>query len=79
MRTIPYTDARNNLETVLDCIVNGAKPIIITRQDSEDVVVMSLSHYSSLIETLYLLRSTANAKRLNRSIEQYRNNGTRVS
>lgn len=79
MRAIPYTDAKNNLETVLDSVVNGADSIVITRQDCEDVIVMSLSHYSSLMETLYLLCSSANAKRLNRSIEQYRNNGTRVS
>ena len=36
---------------------------------------MSLSHYRSLEETAYLLRSPANAKRLQRSIEQLRQNG----
>ncbi|MEE9398457.1 MAG: type II toxin-antitoxin system Phd/YefM family antitoxin, partial [Methylococcales bacterium] len=43
-----------------------------TRRDSEDAVVMSLEYYNSLMETVYLLRSPANAEHLNKSIEQYR-------
>lgn len=72
MRVISYTDARNNLKSVLDNVVNDADSIIITRRDAEDAVVMSLEHYNSLMETAYLLRSPANAERLNRSIEQYK-------
>lgn len=72
MRVISYTDARNNLKSVLDNVVNDADSIIITRRDAKDAVVMSLEHYNSLMETVYLLRSPANAERLNRSIEQYK-------
>lgn len=45
---------------------------MITRRHSEDAVVMSLDDYNSLMETVYLLRSPANAEHLNKSIAQYK-------
>src|SRR3546814_211564 len=72
MRIITFSEARNSLKAVLDAVVNDASTTIITRRDAEDAVVMSLDHYNSLMETVHLLRSPANAAHLNRSIEQYR-------
>ena len=40
--------------------------------DSEDAVVMSLDYYNSLMETVHLLRSPANAEHLHRSIAQFK-------
>jgi antitoxin YefM len=65
-------DARNSLKAVLDSVTNHADPVVITRRDADDVVVMSLDHYNSLMETLHLLRSPANAGHLNRSIAQFK-------
>jgi antitoxin YefM len=45
---------------------------LITRRDSEDAVVMSLGYYNSLMETVHLLRSPANAEHLNRSMAQFK-------
>ncbi|WP_127346261.1 type II toxin-antitoxin system Phd/YefM family antitoxin [Pseudidiomarina mangrovi] len=72
MKIVSYTDARNNLKDVLDNVVNDADITVITRRDADDAVVMSVDYYSSLMETVYLLRSPANAEHLTRSIEQYR-------
>ncbi|ABV38418.1 putative YefM protein [Shewanella sediminis HAW-EB3] len=72
MRIISFTEARNGLKAVLDGVVNDADTTVITRRDSEDAVVMSLDYYNSLMETVHLLRSPANAEHLNRSIAQYR-------
>ncbi len=72
MKIVSYTDARNNLKDVLDDVVNDADITVITRRDADDAVVMSVDYYSSLMETVYLLRSPANAEHLTRSIEQYR-------
>ena len=77
METINFTDARNNLKAVLDKVVDDADYTIITRRDSEDAVVMSLESFNSLMETVYLLKSPANAAHLARSIEQYREGKTR--
>lgn len=53
MKTISFSDARNNLKSVLDSVVDDADTTIITRRDSEDAVVMSLEYYNSLMETIY--------------------------
>lgn len=49
--------------------VEDHAPILITRQNGEACVLMSLEEYNSLEETAYLLRSPANAKRLMNVIE----------
>jgi len=72
MKVVPFSKANHDLEAVLDGIINNADTTVITRRDSKDVVVMSLSHFDSLMETVHLLRSPANAKHLSRSIEQYK-------
>lgn len=77
MKIVSFTEARNSLKTVLDSVVNDADTTVITRRDSEDAVVMSLDYYNSLMETVYLLRSPANAEHLERSISQYKNGKTK--
>lgn len=72
MRVVSFSEARNNLKTVLDAVVDDANATIITRRDAADAIVMSLDYYNSLMETVHLLRSPANAEHLSRSIEQYR-------
>lgn len=64
MRTINFTDARSNLRQVLDTVSTDHDITLIKRRDAEDAVVMSVSDYNSLQETLYLFSSTANAVRL---------------
>ena len=76
MKIVSFTEARNSLKAVLDSVVNDADTTVITRRDSEDAVVMSLDYYNSLMETVYLLRSPANADHLERSINQYKNGKT---
>jgi antitoxin YefM len=71
MRIISFTDARNSLKTVLDNVVNDVDCTVITRRDAEDAVVMSLDYYTSLMETVHLLKSPANAVHLAKSIKQY--------
>lgn len=72
MRIVSFTEARNGLKSVLDGVVNEVDCTVITRRDSEDAVVMSMGYYNSLMETVHLLKSPANAAHLNKSIEQYK-------
>lgn len=72
MRTINFSDARKHLKDVLDRVVDDADVTIITRRDADDVVLMSLDSFNSWRETLYLMSSPANARRLNESIAQSR-------
>lgn len=72
MQVVNFTEARNNLKNVLDNAVDNADYTIINRRDASDAVVMSLDSFNSLMETLHLLDSPANAKHLMESIAQYR-------
>ncbi|EIC20329.1 type II toxin-antitoxin system Phd/YefM family antitoxin [Thiorhodovibrio frisius] len=73
MNVITYSHARNALKTVLDTVVRDVDVTIISRRDAEgDAVVMSLAHYNSLMETLHLLSTPANARALAHAIEQDR-------
>ncbi|MDJ0695702.1 MAG: type II toxin-antitoxin system prevent-host-death family antitoxin [Cyanobacteria bacterium J06639_18] len=72
MKIVTFSEARNKLKAILDGVVNDADYTIITRRDAEDAVVMSLEYFNSLLETVYLLKSPANAAHLERSIAQYK-------
>jgi antitoxin YefM len=76
MNVTTFSEARNNLKSVLDKVTNDADCTIITRRDAGDAVVMSLDYYNSLMETVHLLRSPENAAHLAKSIEQYRTGKT---
>jgi len=71
MRIVSFTEARNGLKSVLDRVVDDVDYTVITRRDAEDAVVMSMEHYNSLMETVHLLKSPANAAHLSKSIEQF--------
>ena len=70
MRTMSVSETRANLKTVLDQVVADKAPIAITRQKGEGVVMISESEWASIEETLYLLQSPANAKRLRDSVAE---------
>jgi antitoxin YefM len=76
MHVINFSEARKNLKTVIDQVIDDADYTVIARRDSPDAVVMSLDTFNSLMETVYLLKTPANAAHLARSIEQYRLNWT---
>jgi len=73
MTAISYTAARENLASTMDKVCNDHDPVIITRNRDQAVVMMSLEDYSSWEETVYLMRSPANARRLAESIQQIEN------
>ncbi len=72
MRVISFSEARKHLKSVLDTVNDDATATIVTRRDADDAVVMSLDYYNSLMETVYLLKSPANAAHLAESIAQYK-------
>lgn len=70
MQALSISETRANLKSVLDRVVADKAPIAITRQKGEGVVMISQSEWDSIEETLYLLQSPANAKRLLASIAE---------
>jgi len=72
MDAITYTDLRQNLKTYMDKVIQDRYPLIITRKNNENVVLISVDEYNSLVETNYLLSNKANSEHLKKSITQHR-------
>ncbi len=70
MKAITYSAARETLAATMQQVCDDCEPVIITRKRDQAVVMMSLDDYESLQETVYSLRSPANARRLRKSIAQ---------
>ena len=70
MNSVTYSNARQNLASLMNDVWSNHDSYVITRKRDQSVVLMSLDDYEALEETAYLLRSPANAKRLFESIEE---------
>ena len=64
MDAINYSAALANLASVMDRVCSDHETLIITRNGEPSVVMLSLEDYQALEETIFLLRSPANARRL---------------
>lgn len=78
METISYTAFRQKLAHTLDKVNDDHTPIMITRQNGEPAIVMSVQDYKSYEETAYLMASPKNATRLNEAIAEIEANQTSV-
>jgi antitoxin YefM len=65
-----YTEFRTGLKKFLDDVENNNEILIIKRGSGKGTVLLSLDEYNSIMETMHLLRSKANADRLYESINQ---------
>ena len=65
-----YSEFRNELKNYLDNVEFNNETLIIKRGAGKGTVLISLEEYNSIMETLHLLSSKKNAKRLFESIEQ---------
>jgi antitoxin YefM len=65
-----YTEFRTKLKKFLDRVEDNNETLIIKRATGKGTVVISLDEYNSIMETMHLLSSKANAERLYKSIQQ---------
>ena len=72
MDSVSYTKFREQLATFLDKVNNDHTPLLVTRQNADPVVVMSLEDFKSYEATFYLLASKNNATRLSKGIKELR-------
>jgi antitoxin YefM len=59
-----YTQLRANLASLFDRITSDRQVVIVRRRRGEDIALLPADELESLMETAYLLRSPANARRL---------------
>ena len=71
MRVIQFSDAVNQLDKVIDQVVSDRDVTIISCEGCEAAVLMPEAVYNGMMDTLHLLRSSANTKHLNKSLAQY--------
>lgn len=70
MRAANFTEFRTKLKKFLDDVENNNEILIIKRGSGNGTVLISLNEYNSIIETMHLLSSKANADRLYESVHQ---------
>ena len=73
MDAITYKEVCDHLDETMDKVVDNHSPVIITRPHNPPVVLISLDDYNSWRETEYLTRSPANAKDLQKAVEEINN------
>ncbi|MGZ5043199.1 MAG: type II toxin-antitoxin system Phd/YefM family antitoxin [Methylobacter sp.] len=71
-KSITLTEACTKLKTVVDDVCKNHAPTVVTRQNGEPVVMVSLADYNSMVETLHLLGNASNARHLTESIAKLR-------
>ncbi|MDH4985934.1 type II toxin-antitoxin system prevent-host-death family antitoxin [Aminobacter anthyllidis] len=69
MTYVTLTELRANMAKHLDKVEADRTELIVTRQNHEPVVMLPLSEWEGMKETLYLLSNPVNAERLLKSIE----------
>ncbi len=67
-----YTNARANLASLCDDVVETRVAVIIHRRGARDVALVAADELQSLRETAHLLRSPKNARRLLTALQRAR-------
>lgn len=70
MTRVPLTEAKQNLEKLIEQVIADADPIILSTEAGQEVVLLSLDEFNSWKETIYLLSNPANAAHLRKSIAE---------
>lgn len=70
MTYVGFTELRRSLATHFDRVEADRTELVVTRHNHEDLVILPLAEFESLRETLHLLGTPANARRLAESVAQ---------
>lgn len=72
MNVTSISKFRKDTKSYFDRVIEDKDVLLITRNDGQTVVVMTLDQYNSKVETDYLNSSIANRKHLEKSIASLR-------
>ncbi len=70
MRVVGYSEFRNNLAHNLNVVNEDTEIVIVARAQGKNVVVIDMDEYNSIMETLHLVSTSANRKRIDEAIEE---------
>ena len=71
MKSLTDSEAHAQFGRVMDAAIHDATEVMVTRENGEAVVLVSLDTWNSINETLHVLASPRNAARLRAAIEQF--------
>lgn len=69
MRTVMFSKAREELAGLLDEVSNDRVAVEIVRRNKPSAILIDKDEYEGMLETLHLMSTPANAKRLMEAIE----------
>jgi len=69
MRTVMFSKVREELAGILDEVSQDRVPVEIVRRNKPSAIIIDKDEYEGMMETLYLMSSPANAKRLMEAVE----------
>jgi antitoxin YefM len=72
MKTVSYTDARNQLASLMEAANADREPVAITRNGAASVVLVDAAEYAAMAETFHLLSSPRNADRLRKGLTEFK-------
>ena len=78
MEVISFEDLSKNLAEILDKVNEDRSPVLITRQNGEPAVLISLKHFNAFEETSYLLSSPKNSERLRKSLDNAKSSNSNL-
>ena len=70
MQVLNYSTFRAKLKENLDLVSQSDETVIVNRSKGDNVVVISLKEYNAIQETMYLMSTENNRKRLLDAIER---------
>lgn len=74
-----YSQARKQLEGLMDRAVDDREVIVVRRRSGRDVAMIAADELESLLETAHLLRSEKNAERLLAALSRARGNALKAT
>ncbi|WP_310716118.1 type II toxin-antitoxin system prevent-host-death family antitoxin [Nonomuraea sp. 3-1Str] len=78
MKVMTMSESRANYAATLDAVIDDQEEVLITRPGREGVVMVSQREYESMRETLYLMASPVNRRRLSEAVARLESGGGAV-
>ena len=70
MEVLNYTELRKKMKESLDSVSDDNNIVIVSRSKNKNVVLLSMDEYNSWNETMHLIKSDKNRKRLDEAITE---------
>jgi len=71
VKTLSYTEARNQFAGLMEMVNRDRHPVSITRKGVSSVVLIAAEEYEAMEATLHLLSTPANSERIRQGLADF--------